>query len=311
MSETGSRDNVRTLEHYLQGTAPEIVKVYLAIAQSALRLSDELPFHTGMTGGVNPSGDQQAQLDVFSNDLFCDSLLATGVVGQVASEEMEQPRESGPLREHGLSVAMDPLDGSSNIATNNPLGSIFGIWRGPLPQPGKSLLASLFVTYGPTLTLTLTAGKKVAQFVAVRSGPHRGSYVLANDGMVLPDTPEVYGIGGERGKWTPRVEAFVQTLEKRGMKLRYGGTFIGDFNQVLKRGGLFAYPELTNKPHGKLRVLYESAPVGFLAELAGGASSDGRRSLLEVEPRALAETSPCYVGSRGLLRELQSAFVRA
>ena len=297
-----------TLEEFLSNGDPEIAKVYLAIAEGATRLAGELPFQTGMAGGTNSSGDAQATLDVFSNDLFADLLLETGVVGEVASEEMETSRRASGDRDHALSVAMDPLDGSSNITTNSPLGSIFGIWRGRLPQSGRALVSAMFVTYGPQLTLCFNFGRSVCQFVEMRAGPQSGEFVLAAEGIHLPEEPEVYGIGGDRVKWTPRVEEFVRSLEARGLRLRYGGTFIGDYNQVLRRGGIFAYPELQGRPNGKLRVLYESAPVSFLTELAGGSSTTGKGSVLDVHPKALAETAPCYIGSRRLVQEIEERF---
>ncbi len=311
MSEMRTSNFPKTLPAFLSEGDQTTAKVYLAIARAASRLADELPLHTGMAGGVNPSGESQAKLDVFSNDLFADALLETGVVGEVASEEMEEPRRSNAPAEESLAVAMDPLDGSSNIVTNSPLGSIFGIWRGRLPQSGRGLVSAMFVTYGPQLTLCFSHGNRVCQFVKMRVGPQAGEFVLASEGMRLPDPPEVYGFGGERNKWTPRVEAFVRSLEERGLKLRYGGTFIGDYNQVLRRGGIFAYPELKGRPNGKLRILYESAPVSYLTELAGGASTTGRGSVLDITPTTLAETAPCYIGDRNLVREVEERFARS
>lgn len=293
-----------TLEEGLRGVDPSIARVYLEIARKASGIHRHLPFRVGMTQGINPSGELQAELDIYTNDLFANAFLDTGVVGEVASEEMETPRALPSRKEALLSVAMDPLDGSSNIPTNNTLGSIFGIWKGPLPQPGRSLLAAAFVTYGPTLTLTLTQGRRVDQYIEVREGPHKDRFMLAHKGLRFPEKPEVYGIGGDRVDWIPAVERFVAKLERRKMRLRYGGAFIGDFNQVLKRGGIFAYPELKNKPMGKLRILYETAPMSLLTEFAGGASTNGQISILDIEPQKYAETSPFYIGNKALIDEL-------
>ena len=280
-------------------------KIFLSIAKTGQLVSRQLSFRVGMTETINPFGEKQAELDVFSNDSFAKSLLDTGVVGSVASEELERPMEKN-LGSDSFSVAMDPLDGSSNIITNNPLGSIFGVWRGPLPQSGRNLVASAFITYGPTLSITLTNGKSVDQYIEVREGKDAGRFALAYKSMKLPDDPEVYGFGGTRSDWVPQVEKFVSGLEARGMHLRYGGTFIGDYNQVIQRGGIFSYPAHKSKPKGKLRILYETAPVSYITQLAGGKSSDGTKSILDIQPTKLSETSPFYVGNASLIDELET-----
>lgn len=284
----------------------DLAKVYESIAKTAQVISRQMPFRVGMTKNLNPFGEKQAELDVFSNDAFAKALLDTGRVGWVASEELEKPLDGFSQTKESISVAMDPLDGSSNITTNNPLGSIFGIWRGALPKKGRDLIAAAFVTYGPTLTLTLSASGKVNQYVEVREGKNSGRFVLAYQDMKIPVKSEVYGFGGTRSEWIPAVEEFVSSLEARGMRLRYGGTFIGDYNQVLQRGGIFSYPALKKAPNGKLRVSYETAPVSYLTELAGGGSSNGYISILDIQPKALTETSAFYVGSSGIIQELEA-----
>jgi fructose-1,6-bisphosphatase I len=210
-----------------------------------------------------------------------------------------------PIRAKGkIIVAMDPLDGSSNVETNNPLGSIFGFYSKPLPSSGRSLVGALYVTYGSMLTVTLSFGKGVHRFVSVREGANF-SFELLNVNMKLPDKPEVYGIGGFRKDWIPSVRDFVDSLPERGLRIRYCGTFVGDYNQVLARGGIFAYPELLDRPKGKLRVHYETAPMAYINEQAGGYGTDGRRNILDIEPSSLAETSPAYIGSASLAHEVE------
>jgi fructose-1,6-bisphosphatase I len=283
----------------------DLAVIYTAIAKTAQTISRQLPFLLGMTQSLNPFGEKQAKLDVFTNDAFGKALIDTGRVGSLASEELEIPLKGSFPERDSLSIAMDPLDGSSNITTNNPLGSIFGIWRGKLPQRGRDLIAAAFVTYGPTLTLTLTTSKKVDQFVEIKEGPDSGKFALGYQNMKLPPKPEVYGVGGTRAEWIPQVENFVRKIEARGMHLRYGGTFIGDYNQILKRGGIFSYPAHRGKPGGKLRISYETAPMSFITELAGGSSSDGKISILDITPSSLTQTSPFYVGNSDLVRELE------
>src|SRR5579875_3112630 len=181
-----TKDN--NLDHMVNGRSPHflekgveeievagLAQILLAIARTGQMVSRQLSFRVGMTKSVNPFGERQAELDVFTNEAFSKALLDTGIVGTVASEELETPLTNPNLSvDSSFSVAMDPLDGSSNITTNNPLGSIFGIWRGRLPQSGRKLMASAFITYGPTLSLTFTTNGSVEQYVELREGENSG-----------------------------------------------------------------------------------------------------------------------------------------
>ncbi len=291
------------LEEFLRLNVPEDLSALTsAVAKASVTVWDSIPFKSGLLAEKNPSGETQKAIDVFANDVLVEALTSTGCAAQVASEEMEEPAEA----KGAVSIAMDPLDGSSNVETNNPLGSIFGFYSKRLPTSGRNLLGCLYVTYGSMVTLTFSFGKGVHRFVAVREGPNMG-FELLGVNLRLPAKPEVYGVGGSRSDWIPPVREFVDTLEGRGMRIRYCGTFVGDYNQVLTRGGLFAYPALAGKPKGKLRVLYETAPMAFLNEQAGGYASDGQGNILDIEPSSLAETSPAYMGSGPLVRELEKA----
>jgi fructose-1,6-bisphosphatase I len=296
------------LDTFLNGGAPdELSRLLLSIASTSLQIRRALPFTQKLTKEVNPFGERQTEIDVYANEIFASSLLATGLVAEVASEEMAESRR-GP---GGFHVAMDPLDGSSNIATNNPLGSIFGFYSSKLPCSGEHLVGAAFVTYGPMLTLTYTTGAAVNTFVAVEGQEGGNQFILLEQDAKIPEKPEVFGLGGQRRDWIEPVERFVSSLEERGLKLRYGGTFVGDYNQVLRSGGVFGYPALKNKPRGKLRVLYEAAPMAFITKRAGGYASDGSRDILSLAPTALAETTPLYLGSPGLVREVESLIMGA
>ena len=296
-----------TLEGFLSaGTTRDLSAAILTVASASLKVRSRLPYSTGMTMGVNPSGERQAETDVFANDAFATALVSTGKVAEVASEEM-----AGVVRGPGqLHVAMDPLDGSSNISTNNPLGSIFGFYSAELPCSGQRMVAAAYVTYGPLLTITFSTGGEVCTFVAVEESGTTG-FVHYESGIRIPEKPEVYGMGGLRKDWVEPVQKFVSSLEERGMKLRYGGTFVGDYNQVLRYGGIFGYPSLISKPKGKLRVLFEAAPMAYVTVRAGGAASDGAQELLLVAPSKLAETTPVYLGTKSLVRELDGLFSAA
>jgi fructose-1,6-bisphosphatase I len=289
------------LDEFLELNATEdLARLTLAIASTSIPVWESIPFKSGQLAAVNPSGEVQKAIDVFSNDAFAEALAATGSAAQIASEEMAEPLDA----KGKVSVAMDPLDGSSNVETNNPLGSIFCFYRERIPASGRSLIGALYVTYGPMLTVTLSFGKGVHRFVAVRDGA-RFIFDLLGVKLRLPDKPEVYGIGGARKDWIVPVREFIDYLAERGMRIRYCGTFVGDYNQVISRGGIFAYPQLRARPQGKLRVLYETAPMAYINEQAGGYSTDGRRNILDIEPSSLTETSPAYLGNADLVRELE------
>ncbi|MDG6982675.1 MAG: fructose-1,6-bisphosphatase [Nitrososphaerota archaeon] len=291
------------LDEFLRLNAPDdLGALTSAVAKSSVDVWDSIPFKTGLLTETNPSGETQKAIDVFSNDLFVEALTSTGHAAEVASEEMEEPVES----RGGVSVAMDPLDGSSNVETNNPLGSIFGFYSHRLPASGRSLVGALYVTYGTMLTLTFSFGKGVHRFVALREGDGM-SFQLLGVNLKLPDKPEVYGFGGSRKEWVHAVARFWESLDGRGLRNRYCGTFVGDYNQVLAKGGIFSYPALVKKPRGKLRVLYECAPMAFINEQAGGYASDGSTNVLDLAPSGLAETSPLYIGSASLVREIEGS----
>jgi fructose-1,6-bisphosphatase I len=289
------------LEEFLRLNAPEdLALITTAIAKASMTVWESIPFKSGLLADVNPSGERQKAIDVFSNDIFAEALTGTNLAREVASEEMAEAIEA----KGSLSVAMDPLDGSSNVETNNPLGSIFGFYSKRLPCSGRNIAGALYVTYGNAVTITLSFGKGVHRFAAARKGPEMSFELLGLD-LKVPAKPEVYGIGGFRKDWIPPVRNFVDSFEARGMRIRYCGTFVGDYNQVLSRGGIFAYPEQVGRPQGKLRVLFETAPIAYINEQAGGYATDGRRSILDIEPKILSETSPAYIGSAPLLHELE------
>lgn len=250
----------------------------------------------GEAGGHNPSGETQLAADVAADRLLAERMGALEGVGTYASEERESPQDVG----EGYAIAVDPLDGSSNLRSNNPMGTIASVYDEPLPASGQSLLAAWFVLYGPITTM-----------VAVRDGTVTERVIV--DGEVrqelpveLPDEPTVYGFGGRVPDWPDDVAAYVEELESE-LKLRYGGAMVADVNQVLTHGGIFAYPALQSAPAGKLRLQFEGIPMAAIVEAAGGASTDGRESLLEVEATDLHQRTPVHLGNRSLIERLEDA----
>ncbi len=278
-------------------------KLILLLAEISLRIATEIPKSLGGTDQYNVYGEKQAEIDVWANDLLTKKLVKSGLVRQVASEEIAQPLG---LKEGEYSVTLDPLDGSSNITSNNLMGTIVGIYRETsLPAKGRCQIAALYFLYGPYTEAVVAL--KDGVYIFVPSGRAAGSkrYLCNGKPHMLPEKGSVYGFGGLKQKWTPKVQGFVQSLERRGLKLRYGGSFVGDFNQVLYYGGVFGYPELVDAPNGKLRLQFESNPIAFITERAGGRGSTGRASILDVEPTRIDERVPTYVGDVDLISELE------
>jgi fructose-1,6-bisphosphatase I len=242
----------------------------------------------------NPSGEQIRAADEFADDRLEERLLAIDGVASYASEEQADDvtaKESGEYH-----LAVDPLDGSSNLKSNNPMGTIVGIYDEPLPTSGRNLVAAGYVLYGPNATMVVTDGETVTEYL-VSEGERR----LLDEDVSIPAEPTVYSVGGRRPDWPDDVTGFVESMEEERLKLRYGGALIADVTQVLTHGGLFTYPELEGRPEGKLRYQFECAPIGFIVETAGGRVSDGAGSLLDRTPDRLHERTPFYVGNPELV----------
>ncbi len=239
---------------------------------------------------ANPTGDEQLAADVRADRLLAEELLAIESVAGYASEEREDVLEGGSGEYH---VACDPLDGSSNLASNNPAGTIVGVYDRRPPAPGESLLAAGYVLYGPVTTMVVAReGKKVTEYLI-----EDGERTVLDDDIGLPAEPTVYGLGGRVPDWPGPVAAYVEHLEEKRLKLRYGGAMVADVNQVLAHGGVFGYPMLADRPEGKLRAVFEALPMAYVIEAAGGASSDGTESLLAAAPERLHERTPVFLGN--------------
>jgi fructose-1,6-bisphosphatase I len=156
------------------------------------------------------------------------------------------------------------------------------------------MVAALYITYGPLITMIYSAGKGAHEFVLNREG----EYVLSEENITLKDKGSIFSPGGLRKDWTPEHLKFIEKLESDGYKLRYSGGFVPDINQVLiKKGGLFTYPALKKSPQGKLRLLFELQPMAFITEQAGGMATDGRQDILSIRVETINQLSPVYIGS--------------
>jgi fructose-1,6-bisphosphatase I len=257
-----------------------------------------LATHAGADAGTNPSGDDQIAADVWADEQFFDALSALDGVGEYVSEEREAAVDCG----EGYAVAIDPLDGSSNLASNNPVGTIVGVYDAALPAPGRDLVAAVMVLYGPYTTMIVAREDEAAvEEYLVSDGE-----TVPKETCSLPADPTVVGVAGKRGERSAACDALVDELE-RELKLRYGGAMAADFRQVLEYGGLFGYPAVEGYPDGKLRVHFESAPLAYIVESLGGGSTTGERSLLDVEPTGLHDRTPTFLGDAALVERVESA----
>ncbi|EMA40320.1 fructose-1,6-bisphosphatase [Halococcus morrhuae DSM 1307] len=275
-----------------------IEAVFTTIAETAPEIRAGLVGRREYQEGENPSGEEQLAADVHADQLLEERLLAIDGVGSYASEEREEVVGDGS----GLSVAVDPLDGSSNIKPNNTMGTIVGIYDAQLPASGHDLVGAAYTLYGPITTM-VTAVDGTATESVVEDGERH----TVSEDVSLPDAPTVYGFGGRVPDWTDEFTDYAREIESdSSLKLRYGGAMIGDVNQVLTYGGIFAYPALDSAPEGKLRLQFEGYPIAYIVESAGGRSSDGDRSLLDVEPDGLHGRVPVHVGNEALIDRLEA-----
>lgn len=248
-----------------------------------------------LAGFENIYGEEQLALDRSSDEIIKHQLEFSGFVSQYASEERESIVQVGRGGEKYI-VTADPLDGSSLVETNLAIGTIIGIHSESILTGGdKSLVAAMYVTYGPLITMIYSAGKGTHEFVLNKEG----EYVLSEEYITLGEKGNIYSIGGLRRDWTQEHLNYIQHLEKEGYKLRYSGGFVPDINQILiKRGGIFTYPALRGSPNGKLRLIFELQPMALLMEQAGGMATDGRQNILSIKPKAVDQRCQIYIGSK-------------
>jgi len=248
----------------------------------------------GVAGTSNLYGEEQLALDVLSDRIIRKRLIHSGVVCNIASEEMDEIFQAQANAEGLYSVAYDPLDGSSLVDVNLAVGTIVSVYKGcDLLQEGRNQVAAIYILYGPRVSLVYSVGNGVYEFTM----NHLMEYTLTRENVRMKPSGDIYSPGGLRNKYSEGIEKYVRYLEAKGSKLRYSGGFVPDINQVLMKGkGLFMYPALNGSPNGKLRLLFELNPMAFLVENAGGAATDGARRILDIKPESLDQRSPIFIG---------------
>jgi fructose-1,6-bisphosphatase I len=248
----------------------------------------------GVAGTSNLYGEEQLALDVLSDRIMKKRLIHSGVVCNIASEEMDEIYQAMTDSNGFYSVAYDPLDGSSLVDVNLAVGTIVSIYAGcDLFQEGRKQVAAMYILYGPRVSLVYSVGDGVHEFTMNQLM----EFNLTRENIRMQPDGNIYSPGGLRNKYSEGDEQFIRYLEAKGCKLRYSGGFVPDINQVLMKGkGLFMYPALNGSPNGKLRLLFELNPMAYLVEHAGGAATDGRMPILDIKPEALDQRAPIYIG---------------
>jgi fructose-1,6-bisphosphatase I len=276
--------------------------IFEAVRSAALRIDTLIrEGELGYSDHANATGDTQLKLDIASDAIIEETFRDLAAVAALISEEKDDPM---PLSTTGrYTVCYDPLDGSSIVDSNLSVGSIFGIYDGE-PR-GETIVAAAYVIYGPRIELVTALPDRP---------PRRYRYVRSRweelDPLRLQSRGKLNASGATQKNWLPHHKAFIESLFARGYRLRYSGGMAPDLHQILvKGGGIFSYPGTTDKPEGKLRQLFEVIPYALIYEAAGGAAVDDRgRRLLDLVPRHIHDTTPCFFGSREEIADLKSAY---
>ncbi len=256
----------------------------------------------GAVGDVNVHGEVVQILDQQGSDTFVETLSGSGAVAAIGSEEIVEGVLVGDDPQRKYVVLMDPLDGSSNIDVAVSIGSIFGIWRRdpgvPLTpesmlRPGSEQVAAVYAVYGSSTVLVVAAAGSVQGFTLDVSG---GSFELTHPDVSFPSKCQYYSVpDGYYNNWDEPTRA-AATMLRDSYSLRYVGSLVADFHRNLLKGGIFWYPGEVKSPEGKLRLMYEANPLGFVAEQAGGAASSGAQRILDIQPQRLHQRVPLILG---------------
>ncbi len=276
----------------------------------------------GDTGDINVQGEEVKKLDIYANDQLIAALTSGGEVCVMGSEENENIIEVACEGLHGAKyvVLFDPLDGSSNIDVNASIGTIFSIYRrkseghGPgnlkdCLQKGIDQVAAGYVIYGSSTILVYSTGNGVNGFTL---DPSIGEFCLSHPNIQTPKDGNIYSLNeGNTSDFPEGVKHYVSWCkevnkeDKRPYTSRYIGSFVADFHRNLLKGGIFIYPPTAKAPKGKLRLMYEVNPLGFIIEQAGGRATDGRHRILEFEPQSLHQRTPLFIGSENMVRQAE------
>lgn len=270
---------------------------------------------TGAYGAENVQGEEQQNLDVAADIRFTRALKKGGEVAAIISEEAEEIIDLNNPRSKYI-VAMDPLDGSSNIDVNVSIGTIFSIYRRISPQgspiqmedvlqPGKNQVAAGYILYGSSTMFVYTTGSGVNGFTYE---PSLGEYILSHQNMQMPKDGTIYSINeGSYRSFSENVVNYIEQCKDNGYSARYIGSLVADFHRNLLKGGIYIYPSTEKSPNGKLRLLYECNSLAMIAEQAGGRATDGKNRIMNIEPSELHQRVPFFAGSENMVLEAEKA----
>jgi fructose-1,6-bisphosphatase I len=278
----------------------------------------------GVTGDVNVQGEVVKKMDVYANNAFKQAFRHGAQVIAMVTEEDEDPVSFPENQPAGRYIVyLDPLDGSSNIDVNAPVGSIFSIHRTKtettelvdrvtgettelirteLLKKGTDQAAAGYILYGSSTMLVYTCGKGVHGFTL---DPGIGEFLLSHENIKIPPRGNTYSVNeGNYQNWTSSTQRYIDHLREnapndgRPYASRYIGALVADVHRTLLTGGIYLYPGEAKKPEGKIRLLYESAPMGYIVEQAGGSASTGTERILDIQPTAIHQRTPIFIGSR-------------
>ncbi|MFC6997646.1 class 1 fructose-bisphosphatase [Rufibacter roseus] len=276
--------------------------------------------HAGLTdiggayGKQNVQGEDQQRLDIVANIRFIRALRNGGEVCTIVSEEEDGLIQTGNHKGRYI-VAIDPLDGSSNIDVNVSIGTIFSVYRrlsdqgadGTIEdclQKGTEQVAAGYIIYGSSTMLVYTTGNGVNGFTYETS---LGEFFLSHPNITIPAKGEIYSVNeGGFHHFPAGVKDYIELCRVRNYSARYIGSLVADFHRNLLKGGIYMYPNTQKSPLGKLRLLYECNALGFIVEQAGGKASDGKNRILDLQPNELHQRCPLYIGSKEMVEEVEA-----
>jgi fructose-1,6-bisphosphatase I len=277
----------------------------------------------GDAGSVNIQGEDVKKLDIFANDQFTGVLKHGISCAGIASEELDDyVAFDDPISRNSKYVCLfDPLDGSGNIDVNISIGTIFGVYRrvtekGQLAnqddflQPGTQQVAAGYIIYGSSTMMVYATRRGVNGFTLDQS---IGEFTLSHPDIKCPDFGNIYSVNhGNFYRYEQGVKEYITACQKKDKSnggpytQRYIGSMVADVHRNLIKGGIFMYPGTTDKPKGKLRLLYECNPFAFILAVAGGRATDGHQRILDIKPTELHQRTPMFIGSKGMMDELET-----
>ncbi len=276
----------------------------------------------GDAGAINIQGEDVKKLDVFANNQFMGVLRHGISCAGIGSEELDDFIGFDDEVSKGSKYVclFDPLDGSGNIDVNVSIGTIFSIYRRVTPigtvaqkedflQPGTKQVAAGYIVYGSSTMLVYATRRGVNGFTL---DPSIGEFCLSHPDIKCPEYGKIYSVNhGNFFQYTENVRKYIDQCQKKNKDnggpytQRYIGSMVADVHRNLIKGGIFMYPGTTDKPKGKLRLLYECNPFAFIIEVAGGKATNGKQRILDVVPTELHQRSPLFIGSKGMMEELE------